>query len=157
MLNDSKRSHINPDTDELPAIHTPPILWNQDELESKRQEWFECMSGPGERYFDSISDPDTSPEHPAISSEKKTKFSDPPNEHVLSAPQVHITIHRTSDDIDLLELLLLLNKYFESTKDVKEVRMLHNELLINDSSNHPHLVDVRVYNDTSTNIVICIY
>jgi hypothetical protein len=136
-------------------------IFQENEEDPKQQDFYEARSGPGRTTFHPADRP-TKPDLVAIrkpSGETQSKYTPPPAETVLSACRTAIELHQTIHSIDPQQMRISYSMYFDLSQSVASIhhKPFQGRLSFVGIAYDTRYVDVRVYNDISTNDVICIH
>jgi len=159
-----------------PAIRTPHSVLTDEQFKEyceryerrsqeieddpNQQDANEAISGPGRSHFHPADRP-TQP-HPIVkrhsSGEVQTKYAPYPGQSVLSACRTGIEAHQSMCRIDPLQVRISYKMYCILSGDVIEVHGNFNgKIPFVGIANATREIDVCVYGDTSTDIIICVH
>lgn len=169
----------NPINHTDPALRTPHSVLSNEEFkliralfdesfaetedDPNQQDANEAIScgGPGRSHFHPADRP-THP-HPIVvrhsSGEMQSRYSPYDQEPILPACRSAINVHHTMYSIDPLQIRISTTMYFDLTEAMRKMygAAFTGKLSFISLSNTIGYVDVRVYSDISTNVVICIH
>ncbi len=160
-----------------PALRTPHSVLSDEEFklvcarydkrfmetedDPDQQDSYEARGGPGRTTFHPADRP-TQP-HPIVkphsSGETQSRYCPYDQEPIIAACRSAISVHQMAYGIDPLQIRISTTMYF----DLSEAkRTMYNspftgKLSFLSISDKTEYIDVRVYSDISTNIVICIH